>query len=482
MNRSSSLIGRTYLATLVGLLPVPSLAQQGLRDGPVRSLLTTAIEEYRALRVEQSMERLQIADRACRNDGCSPQVAARVYMTIGTVQIGGQHDIDAGVQSMRLAIERDARVEPDASLTTPEISAAFERARGRRTERPTGGPTPTESVDPDASEVSAAAPQWYCGAHSIVESCFPTEEECIQVVASNAEVATTVRATGCRRAITYCLLWNYGRINCYSSRETCERYRSEAPPPGTSVSVSECLTQEELAVRRLAPRVDRQAQGRRSPSDAPATSTARDVEAPPQAQPSTDFWCFGAHANGRGVSLCQSDQATCDIERREFAGVADTVGECQPRRVAHCFTVNGGEGASRHCHMTQADCTTFRQVALRRGEEEVSACRAARSPSAAPDLPEETGSRWYCMSEQIPVFARRRGERPRIVRYFNATACSEVASSSPLGGPFYLRPQLHVWCVEGRCLATRAQCYQYRTLSGSRGACVRDDQRREGEP
>lgn len=85
-------------------------------------------------------------------------------MTMGIIQIGGLHDIDAGMESMARAIERDARVEPDASLTTLEIRAAFQRARSRRAERSGGGPTPPEGVERGAAETSAEVPQGHVAA------------------------------------------------------------------------------------------------------------------------------------------------------------------------------------------------------------------------------------------------------------------------------------------------------------------------------
>lgn len=113
------------------LVPLAAHAQQGPRDRTARSLIQTAMEDYQNLEIDRAMERLQSADRACANNGCSPRVAARVQMAMGIVAVGGQQNTEIGIESMVRALRLFADIEPDAMLVTSEITAAFEQARQR---------------------------------------------------------------------------------------------------------------------------------------------------------------------------------------------------------------------------------------------------------------------------------------------------------------------------------------------------------------
>ena len=129
-----------FLAALA-ILPSTAFAQQGPRDRAARSLISDAVEEYQNLEIERSLERLQNAIRTCANGGCSPAMTARVHMAIGIVQVGGQTNATAGVESMVRSLQLDANAQPDAMLVTPEISAAFRQAQGQLS----GGARPTSN-------------------------------------------------------------------------------------------------------------------------------------------------------------------------------------------------------------------------------------------------------------------------------------------------------------------------------------------------
>ena len=133
-----------FLAALA-FVPSTANAQQGPRDRAARSLITDAVEEYQNLEIDRSLERLQNAVRTCANNGCSPAMTARVHMAIGIVQVGGQQNTTAGVESMVRALQLDANAQPDAMLVTPEISAAFRQAQGQVAG---GGRTPPVNTPP----------------------------------------------------------------------------------------------------------------------------------------------------------------------------------------------------------------------------------------------------------------------------------------------------------------------------------------------
>ena len=69
-----------------------------------------------------ALERLQNAVRTCANSGCSPAMTARVHMAIGIVQVGGQQNTTAGVESRVRALQLDANAQPDAMLVGPPLA------------------------------------------------------------------------------------------------------------------------------------------------------------------------------------------------------------------------------------------------------------------------------------------------------------------------------------------------------------------------
>jgi hypothetical protein len=120
----------TVLAALFVFAPATARAQQGPRDRQTRALIQQAMEDYQSLEIDRALERLRVALRGCGDSGCSPQMLARVHMSMGIVYVGGQQNENDGVASMTRAVQLDASAEPDPLLATPEITAAFRRAQG----------------------------------------------------------------------------------------------------------------------------------------------------------------------------------------------------------------------------------------------------------------------------------------------------------------------------------------------------------------
>lgn len=156
--RNASLLFATLgLITLLG--SSTAHAQQGPRDPQANSLVRQAMQDYQDLEIERALQRLNIALHTCTNNntnGCSNGVLARVHMSIGIVQIGGQQNQAEGVAAMARAIEVDSHAEPDTLLATPEINEAFAEARRRSgghgaTSGTSGGPPQRNNPPPAAS-------------------------------------------------------------------------------------------------------------------------------------------------------------------------------------------------------------------------------------------------------------------------------------------------------------------------------------------
>lgn len=121
------------LASLVFLLGFQSEAvaqsQGNPQDLRAQTLIQQAIDAYQNLDLDTANARLREALRRCGRRGCSPEVLARIHVTIGVLALGGQNDTATAVREFSTALQIDRTATVDANLATPEITAAFLRAR-----------------------------------------------------------------------------------------------------------------------------------------------------------------------------------------------------------------------------------------------------------------------------------------------------------------------------------------------------------------
>lgn len=89
-----------------------------------------AMEAYNALELDQAKAQLENAARSAEAAGVRGAPLARTYANLGVVLLGGFGDKAGAIAKFKRALREDPKVEPDPVVATPEVTAAFDEARG----------------------------------------------------------------------------------------------------------------------------------------------------------------------------------------------------------------------------------------------------------------------------------------------------------------------------------------------------------------
>ncbi len=116
------------LAAVIAFTP-RAHAQSGPQDNFVHALVREAMDAYQNLEIDTATERMRDASRRCGRRNCSPRIMAEIQIANGVLAIGARHDRAAAERAFTAALAADPSATVDPSLVTPEVSAAFNRAR-----------------------------------------------------------------------------------------------------------------------------------------------------------------------------------------------------------------------------------------------------------------------------------------------------------------------------------------------------------------
>lgn len=137
-------------AVLVGgLCGYPSTAfAAGEKDKEALKLHDQAMDEdYLAVEFDKAEKKLKDALKKCGDDGCSPKVLGKLHIALGTVY-GGSNKLDKAKEEFVEALKADPNAALLESLTTPELTKAFEEAKKQaKPSKPAGPSKPPPSED-----------------------------------------------------------------------------------------------------------------------------------------------------------------------------------------------------------------------------------------------------------------------------------------------------------------------------------------------
>ncbi|WP_282417928.1 hypothetical protein [Polyangium sp. 15x6] len=137
-------------AVLVGgLCGYPSTAfAAGEKDKEALKLHDQAMDEdYLAVEFDKAEKKLKDALKKCGDDGCSPKVLGKLHIALGTVY-GGSNKLDKAKEEFIEALKADPSAALIESLTTPELTKAFEEAKKQaKPSKPTGPSKPPPSSE-----------------------------------------------------------------------------------------------------------------------------------------------------------------------------------------------------------------------------------------------------------------------------------------------------------------------------------------------
>ena len=130
MNRPTRSLLPAALIAVSALSASPLLAQS--KDAQAKKLEAQAMDEdYLATNFAAAEAKIQQAIKLCGPKGCSPQVLAKLHVSLATVLGGGQNKLEAAKAEFLDALKIDPTVKLDKDLTTPELQFTFDEAKNQ---------------------------------------------------------------------------------------------------------------------------------------------------------------------------------------------------------------------------------------------------------------------------------------------------------------------------------------------------------------
>jgi hypothetical protein len=109
-----------------------TVASAQSKDAQAKKLEVQAMDEdYLATNFAAAEAKLQQALKLCGPKGCSPQVAARLHVSLATVLGGGENKLEEAKAEFLEALKIDPTVKLDKDLTTPELQFTFDEAKNQ---------------------------------------------------------------------------------------------------------------------------------------------------------------------------------------------------------------------------------------------------------------------------------------------------------------------------------------------------------------
>ncbi|HVY46027.1 MAG TPA: hypothetical protein VHB21_09115 [Minicystis sp.] len=131
---------RPISALLLSFVAVTGLAATALaapKDKAAMKLHDAAMnEDYLNVDFAKAEKKLSDAIKLCGANGCSPDVLGKLHVSLGTVLGIGQNKMDAAKAEFQAALKADPNAQLDKSLSTPQLQATFDEAKGGGGEKP----------------------------------------------------------------------------------------------------------------------------------------------------------------------------------------------------------------------------------------------------------------------------------------------------------------------------------------------------------
>lgn len=124
-----SFIAASLASTLLVTL-APDAGAAGAKDKDAMKLHDKAMnDDYLATEFAKAEKKLKEALALCGASNCSNEVLGKLHVSLGTVYGVGLSKLDQAKDSFVAALKADSKAALDSSLTTPELTKAFEEAK-----------------------------------------------------------------------------------------------------------------------------------------------------------------------------------------------------------------------------------------------------------------------------------------------------------------------------------------------------------------
>lgn len=124
--------GRALVLLSIGWIVLAADAWASSADQSATRLADRAMnQEFAGADFPTAKKTLQGAIASCKKS-CSPQVQARLHRDLAVVLITGFNDVAAGERELEQALTADPALQLDPVFASPEVTAAFQRVKGRQ--------------------------------------------------------------------------------------------------------------------------------------------------------------------------------------------------------------------------------------------------------------------------------------------------------------------------------------------------------------
>ncbi|MEO1398705.1 MAG: hypothetical protein AAFU56_07560, partial [Pseudomonadota bacterium] len=124
------------------LAPAGRTAQAAEPAAEVKQLNKRAMRNYTDLKVGAAEAQLRRALKIAERGQVQGEALGRTYLNLAILHIAGKQDSTAGLSYCKKALLEDPNIQLDPALSTPEVKAIFDEARGADSGPPASGKEP----------------------------------------------------------------------------------------------------------------------------------------------------------------------------------------------------------------------------------------------------------------------------------------------------------------------------------------------------
>lgn len=217
------------VAVVFTLFAVSARAQKGgANDADVRALIKGIFEaEVENDKLDEAIEKLEVAKVVCEGDACSNKVRAELYVAIGTVHARLGNVADAR-EAFRTAIKEDSGAKLVDEYATKPVKEVWAKAKGNLTKEARKGCRSTfeKGTEPGRTWQNAEAYHCYSEAKDAEQS--QDYKQCWQDARASLELESRI---GTRSLLARCLEADNRWIDAIAEYEELARIAPEARQP-----------------------------------------------------------------------------------------------------------------------------------------------------------------------------------------------------------------------------------------------------------
>jgi tetratricopeptide (TPR) repeat protein len=217
---------RILFVVLVALLTVAEArAQAGANDADVRALIKGIFEaEVAQNKLDEAIEKLEVAKVVCEGDACSPKVRAELHIAIGTVHARLGSSAEAK-EAFRAALKEDKNAKLVDKYANAAVKKAWAAAKGNLTSEAKKGCRSTFEKDTEPGRTWQKAEAYHCYTEAKAAEDAKDFKQCWQDARASLDIESRI---GTRSLLARCLEGDNRWIDAIAEYEELGRIAPEA--------------------------------------------------------------------------------------------------------------------------------------------------------------------------------------------------------------------------------------------------------------